>query len=60
MKKIIKMEWSKSTKGTHVYANNDSDTPVPTIYIKKNGLPQEAPKNITLTIEYDENSNPAG
>ena len=35
MKKIIKMEWSKSTKGTHVYANNESDTPVPTIYIKK-------------------------
>ena len=56
MKKTIKMEWSKSTKGTHVYANNESDTPVPTIYIKKNALPSEAPKKITLTIEYDENS----
>jgi hypothetical protein len=55
MKKTIKMEWSKSTKGTHVYANNESDTVVPTIYIKKNGLPTEAPRNITLTLEYDEN-----
>ena len=57
MKKTIKMEWSKSTKGTHVYANNESDTPVPTIYIKKNGLPAEAPRNITLTIEYDGSSD---
>jgi hypothetical protein len=57
MKKIIKMEWSKSTKGTHVYANNESDTLVPTIYIKKNGLPTEAPGNITLTIEFDESSD---
>ena len=56
MKKIVKMEWSKETKGTHVYANNESDTAVPTIYIKKNGLPEEAPRSITLTIEYDESS----
>lgn len=55
MKKVIKMEWSKSTKGTHVYADNEPDTPVPTIYIKKSGLPAEAPRNITLTVEYDEN-----
>jgi hypothetical protein len=54
MKKIIKMEWSKSTKGTHVYANNDVDSVVPTIYIKKSGLPAEPPKTITLVIEYDE------
>ena len=56
MQKTIKMEWSKSTKGTHVYANNEPNTPVPTIYIKKTGLPAEAPKNITLTIEYADNS----
>jgi hypothetical protein len=57
MKKVIKMEWSKSTKGTHVYANNEPDTVVPTIYIKKSGLPTEAPRNITLTLEYDESSD---
>jgi len=54
MKKIIKMEWSKSTKGTHVYSNDESESPVSTIYIKRDGLPTEAPRNITLTIEYDE------
>jgi len=59
MKKIIEMKWSKSTKGTHVYANNDSDTPVPTIYIKKSGLPEEPPKNITLIIDYEDNDNPS-
>lgn len=59
MKKTIKMEWSKSTKGTHVYANNESDTPVPTIYIKKTALPQEEPKNIMLTIEYDDDGSSA-
>ena len=59
MKKTIKMEWSKSTKGTHVYASNEPDTPVPTIYIKKSGLPSEAPKSITLTVEYDEQDVPA-
>ena len=53
MKKTIEMQWSKSTKGTHVYANNESDTPVPTIYIKKSALPAEEPKRITLTIEYE-------
>jgi hypothetical protein len=59
MKKTIKMEWSKETKGTHVYTNSESDTPVPTIYIKKNGLPIEAPRNITLTVEYDESGDSA-
>ena len=33
MKKTIKMDWSKSTKGTHVYSNSEPDTPVSTIYI---------------------------
>lgn len=56
MKKIIKLEWSKSTKGTHVYANNESESLVSTIYIKRSGLPEEAPRNIMLTLEYDESS----
>ena len=53
MKKTIKMEWIKSTKGTHVYANNEPESPVSTIYIKRSGLPSDAPGNITLTIEYE-------
>lgn len=53
MKKTISMEWVKSTKGTHVYANNDAETPVSTIYIKRNALPSDAPTKISLTLEYE-------
>lgn len=53
MKKLTKMEWTKSTKGTHVYTNNEPDAPVSTIYIKRSGLPSDAPSNIKLTIEYE-------
>ena len=56
MKKTIRMEWVKSTKGTHVYANDESESPVSTIYIKKSGLPSDAPRNITVTIEYEAES----
>ena len=56
METVIKMDWTKSTKGTHVYANNEPDSPVSTIYIKRSGLPADAPKEIRLTIEFDENS----
>jgi len=57
MKKIIKMDWTKSTKGTHVYANNEPDSPISSIYIKRSGLPSDAPDPITLTIDYEEDSN---
>jgi len=57
MKKIIKMDWTKSTKGTHVYANNEPDSPISSIYIKRSGLPSEVPDSITLTIDYEEDSN---
>jgi len=56
MEKSIKMDWTKSTKGTHVYANNEPDTPVSTIYIKRSGLPDDAPKKISLTIEFEDNA----
>jgi hypothetical protein len=57
MKKTIKMNWSKSTKGTHVYANDEPGTPVSSLYIKRSGLPSEAPAIITLTIDYEDNNN---
>jgi len=57
MKKTIIMDWTKSTKGTHVYSNNEPDSPVSSIYIKRSGLPDEAPGSITLTIDYEEESS---
>jgi len=53
MKKTVKMEWVKSTKGTHVYSNDEADTPVTSIYVKRNGLPTDPPAQISLTIEYE-------
>ena len=53
------MEWVKSTKGTHVYANDEPESPVSTIYIKRSGLPSDAPRNISLTIEYEIESDSA-
>ena len=53
MKNTIKMEWLKSTKGTHVYSNDDPDTPITTVYIKRSGLPADAPDHVNLTIEYE-------
>lgn len=47
----IKMTLKKSTKGTHVYEAPDSD--VPTIYIRKSGLPDTPPEEITLRIEVE-------
>ena len=53
MKKTINMDLTKSTKGTHVYANNDADSPISSIYIKKSGLPSDPPSNISLTLEFE-------
>ena len=54
MKKNILMEFSKSTKGTHVYTNDEGDSPVSSIYIKRSGLPTEPPVKITLTIDFED------
>lgn len=55
MKKIVLvMTHTKSTKGTHVYGNDDTETPVPTLYVKRDALPATPPKSITVTIEEKE------
>ena len=54
MTKTIRLDFSKSTKGTHVYSNSEPDAPVSTIYIKRNGLPDKAPDEITLTIDFED------
>ena len=57
MKKTIEMTQVKSTKETHVYANEEPNTPVTSIYIKRSGLPDNAPENITLTIDFVDENN---
>ena len=48
------MNWTKSTKGTQVYSCDDPDTPVSTIYIKRDALPDKAPASIELTIDFED------
>ena len=47
----IEMHQEKVTKNTVRYAAVDEESPVPTVYVKKSGLPEPAPQAITLTIE---------
>lgn len=47
----IEMRQEKVTKNTIRYAALDEESPVPTVYVKKSGLPEPAPENITLVIE---------
>lgn len=50
----IKMKLVKSTKGTHVYSNDQEDSAISTLYIKKVGLPKEPPESITVSVEWED------
>ena len=46
----IEMRQEKVTKNTARYAALCEESPVPTVYVKKSGLPEPAPRSITLSI----------
>jgi len=45
------MDFTKSTKGTHVYSNDGEGVPVTTLYVKRAAFTGEPPAQITLTVE---------
>lgn len=50
MKKVeIILTLKKSTKGTHVYGNDDSA--IPSVYIQKHVFDGQPPQQIVITIE---------
>lgn len=53
-KKKISMVLCKSTKSTHVYSSEDEKDNdfTPTLYIKKTGLPDNPPENLTVEISF--------
>lgn len=53
--KTFEMKLVKSTKGTHVYGDDSDNAIVPTVYVKKSGLPTKPPETLTMTLEYDVN-----
>lgn len=49
-----KLQYSKSTKRTHVYATADENAPVKTIYVQNEHLPKKPPKEISITIDFED------
>lgn len=44
------MTFKRSTKGTHVYINEEEHTPIPTLYIKRDSLADAPPVEIEVKI----------
>ena len=51
---VIKMQFVKSTKGTHVYGDSSPEAPIPSVYIKRAALPTNPPASIEITIGFEE------
>jgi hypothetical protein len=49
MKVTVVLSLKKSTKGTHVYGNEDKG--IPNLYFPKEMFDGEAPKTISMTLE---------
>jgi len=50
----IEMRQEKVTKNTIRYAALNDESPIPTVHVKKSGLPEPAPQTIVLIIEIGE------
>lgn len=48
-----KLDFNKSTKGTHQFTTDDKDCVTSSIYIKKDAMPV-APEYVVITVEYDD------
>ena len=53
MNKQIELTFSKKTKRTFVYKSKDEDSLITNVYLIKSQMPAEAPKNITVTVEFE-------
>lgn len=52
MKQIkVRLEFVKSTKGTHVYGDKSDNAPITSLYIQRSGVDGEPPKAIAVTVE---------
>ena len=53
MKKKIELIFSKETKGTFVYKTDEEDSPISSLYLMKSHMPSEAPKKVTVTVDFE-------
>ena len=47
----VEMDFSKSTKGTHVFTSDGDGTPITTLYIQRSAFQGEPPAQITVSVE---------
>jgi hypothetical protein len=51
--KQIELALSKETKGTFVYTSIEENSLITNLYLMKSQMPAEAPKKITVTVEFE-------
>ena len=54
MTQEVKMIYTKNTKRTTVYSSDEESCAIKTVYIQSECLPKNPPKEITITIDYEE------
>lgn len=47
----IEMDFTKSTKGTHVFSNMSDGVPITTLYIQRSAFQGDPPAQITVSVE---------
>jgi hypothetical protein len=52
--KVLTLTLSKTTKGTHVYADDSADAAIPSVYVKKSALPDKPPVSIELVLRHSD------
>lgn len=52
-RRVVELTLGKSTKNTVVYADDSDDAPIPSLYVKKEHLPQVPPQKLTVILEWE-------
>lgn len=47
------LNFTKSTKNTHVYSCDAQDAAIKSLYVERSSLPKEPPKKIEVTVEWE-------
>lgn len=50
----LSLTFMRSTKGTHVYGDDKDAAILPSVYIKKAGLPEKPPEKLEIVIRSGE------
>lgn len=50
---VIQLTFSKSTKGTHVYAAKDEAAVITGVYIKRTAMPATPPPIVELVLRHE-------